>query len=258
MAYLSHEQYTYSFQQGSALAKMYIDKELSLWHLNRPIDMDMVDKLYKIQIAGSNIFMPAPITICKIKGQLLIVDGQHRIAVLSRFYIENESECEKIIVMVCTVECATQEQVKQCFCNINSGTPVPASYIDDIVSSTIKLYIQYLSTKFPNFVSTANKPPRPYFSAAIVHTQLSSFTGIKEGILDGRITANDLYKQTLIVNDNRAVMYKKVDTSTLKYAYDISEHMMKIVQTRGEFYCGLNKNWIDEVACGINLNLTSI
>lgn len=258
MAYLIHEQYTYSLQCGSTLAKMYADQEISLWHLNRPIDMDMVDKLYKIHLAGSSIFMPASITICKFGDKLLIVDGQHRIAVLSRIYSENAAECDKIVIMVCTVECKTQEQVKQCFCNINSGTPVPPSYIDDIVSSTIKLYIKFLVTKFPNFVSTANKPPRPYFSAAIVHTQMSSFTGIKEGILAGKITAQDLFKQTLVVNENRSSMYKKVDTDALKYTYDISEHMMKIVQTRGEFYCGLNKNWIDEVACGINLSLSII
>ena len=254
------ENYSYEVVSGAELAERFICGEISVWALNRPINQDIVNTLYDVN-EKSNIFLPAPITICIFEGKLLLVDGQHRVSVLERIHKERGILTSgKISIFVCFVKCDKVEEIKQCFCNINSGTPVPASYIDDIVANTIKHYIAILSATFPQYVSIADAPKRPYFSEQKIHRELSSFSGIKEGILEGKINAKILFDQTILVNQNRKRQYSDKTEDELDKQFNITKSMMGLIRKKGDngFYCGLSKEWISEVAAGIKIEIARL
>jgi hypothetical protein len=249
--------YVYEITRGGDLVSRFITGEIKSWDLNRPIAFDTVEVLFELWSKKStNIFAPNLITICRLHDNLLLVDGQHRLSVLERIHLKfGPSVTNEIMLMVCYYDCKTIDDIKECFCNINSGTPVPSSYFDDAVAETINRYYDALSIKFPSFVSESVEPRRPYFSKQKIHRQLSSFTGVREGILAHQITAEILYTHTIVVNTNRKQMYTEMNRKELD-KLGITENMFKFASQRGEFYCGLSKEWISEVAAGLKLEIS--
>jgi hypothetical protein len=239
----------YRLITGTTLLKMKKDGALITWEFNRDLDEDRVMRMYDSQVAlltkdlPLNLFAPAPIYVCRTPGgkqigsSWVLIDGQHRLAVLGLLYKRSDVQTDKIEILMCSIVCGPGRAIDDVFVQINSGTPVPSAYYDKKVKCLLADYVAFLEKEFSASVSKAPRPQRPNFNTTAVRDEMSTQMLFRDAVIDGRITLKMLTEATLEENViEKAIPHRKLPDSVLNRA------------ARTGFYLGLRDGWPTAVA----------
>ncbi len=239
----------YKLTTGAMLLKMKKDGTLITWEFNRDLDEDRVMRMYDAQTAlltknlPLNLFAPAPFYACRAAGgkqvgaSWILIDGQHRLAVLDRLSKRIDVQVDEIEILVCSIACSPERTIDDVFVQINSGTPVPSAYYDKKVKSLLAEYTKFLKKEFSLAISDALHPHRPNFNTTVVQDAMSSHVPFRDAVIDGRVTLKMLTATTLEENEmEKATLHRKLPASALDRA------------ARTGFYLGLRDGWPANIA----------
>jgi hypothetical protein len=229
------------------LLKMKQTGAFSVWAFNRDLDEDRVARMYDAQVKllkekrPFTLFMPTPVYVCACAdASLVLVDGQHRLAVLELLAKRPDVRAAEIELMLCVVNCGAGQTVDDVFIQINSGTPVPSAYYDKKVRVLLSQYVAFLETEYPLSVSRAPRPQRPNFNVTSVRDEMSSLVAFRDAVIDGRISLELLCEATR--EENRVETAIPVESRR-----KIPESVLLRAERTG-FYLGLRDGWSVAVA----------
>lgn len=244
------ENIQYFLVEGSELAQMLKTGALKLVDFNRPIDYMRVEKLYEINRTNT-IFAPSQITICKLGDGLYLVDGQHRIAVLAKMLDMGDFETTRSPkILVCQVECPDKRTLISTFHNVNSGQPVAAAYLDDIVKTTLSEFVGRLIGEFPACESHSAAPQRPNINRVATIETLSNYKELTRNIIDGKLSADMLFNFAIILNETMKSTYL-----TSGITATVTKRILDSAKKSG-FYLALDKEWTIHFMSGLLSSLT--
>lgn len=175
-------------------------------YFQRDINYEKVEELKKfIEENPYSLIIYFPIIIGYISEIGYIIDGQHRLEAIRRLYIE-EKIVEKILVQ--EIYCATYEELKIHFMNINKNSPLDKFYsnIDNNFNDILLLFKKHIKDKYKNFLSNSENPRMPQINIEKAIIELSECEQII--ISNGEFSADILIKNFEIAN-NRVYEYLK-------------------------------------------------
>lgn len=169
------------------------------WSGNRPCDMSRVDEMVDAYIKGA--YIPPMLHLAKMRdtGTFVCYDGNHRREVFER--IDDGT-------LVCIVDVminATDEEIFEEYCRINSSIQVPSLYLDyrnDDVERGIQNIVEYYCDEYKNFTSTSSRCKRPHFNRDLFIDNLwevyKQFDGITVGDMERALmNLNDYYRENI-------------------------------------------------------------
>jgi len=237
----------YELITGAYLLRLVGSASLRDWEGNRDRDGERVARMKESQLAllsagrPTNLFMPVPITVCRYQNALLLVDGQHRLAVLQALSREGALDAEGVELLLCVVPCAAAADVEETFVRINAGTPVPAAYYNQRVKRVLDEFLGLLARAHPKAVSAAARPQRPNYNKSRVRDEMSAQIPLRDAIIDNRVTAQRLAEVALAENEIERVV---VDGGARR---KLPESCLARAAKTG-FYLGLREGWSVAVA----------
>jgi hypothetical protein len=242
------ERVKYSVTTGQQLIELHNSRSLLPWEFNRDVDAPRVARMYELQVERirqgqrPNLFMPVPITVGRMSsgGALLLMDGQHRLAVLQRLAQSGLQPLEAIEIVLCEVVCDNLDDLEDLFVRINSGTPVPAAYYSKKVAVLLDEFTRALAAEFPAAVSAAPRPQRPNFNKSRVCDEMSSQLALRDAIIDGKVTPDHLI--AAVHEENAIEMLVPVSARRAVPASVLAR------ASKSGFFLGLREGWPTVVA----------
>ena len=230
-------------EDGAALAARWAAGAFALYRLNRTVDAERADAIGRA-VGASRSLGPTPFVIASVAGGVaggaFLIDGQHRMHALGRL----GGAAAGIPAFVCTVQCASEDEVFAEFRLVNCGTPLPPAYTDMAVRAALEGAVGRLAAEYPGAVSTAATCMRPNFIPRQVVDALSESRHIREAILIHGATADSLFALLTRMNGeaHRDSAAARTFGTTLK---------MTMKAASSGFYLGLAKGWVDLVSARI-------
>jgi hypothetical protein len=218
---------------------------LSPWQYNRATDEARVIRMLRDQVGRLEkgqpftLFLPVPITVCRLGGVTYLMDGQHRLAVLQRLSDTCPAAVAGVQLALCTVECREPGDLEDVFIRINSGTPVPAAYYAQKVSRVLDEYLHQLRLRYPHAESDAEHPQKPRFNLRRTRDAMSSHLELRDAIIDGWLSAERLLEVTEHENRVEAAFLAAPGAARMKTP---SSRCLKYAASTG-FYLGLRDGW---------------
>jgi hypothetical protein len=232
---------SYRICSGKQLLELCDAGKLRVWEFNRALDEARVARMTEEQLAriqrgqSVSLFMPTPVTVCRLGEGLLLMDGQHRLAVLRRLAQNPGYDAGSVELLLCEAACSRAEELEETFVRVNSGTPVPASYYNRRVLAVLDEFIAELVVKFPKAVSKAARPQRPNFNGARARDEMATQIPLRDAIIDGKLTAAALMAVAL---EDNALEKAITSTTTRKLPESALNRAAKT-----DFYLGLREGW---------------
>lgn len=214
--------------------------ESHFYGANRPIDNDHITKIRTSQEEQFRETSHYPIvssliTLGHYMDKYYILDGQHRITVISELCRWNPSYFENVDILVKIYNATSEKDLNSHFIQINQNyTPVSAYYIDVDVKTVIDSVIDKMVKFYGSwYFSTSEKPHRPHMSREMLKTALSTNELVKEHP-DADVIFNIIknYNSFLSLQNHAFFMKSKSDKTVLT-----AHH--KCFQKQPPFYLGM-------------------
>lgn len=241
-ASLAVDSYTYSLVPAEHLVEAAAEGRLVVWIKNRQLDSARVDRLYAEQAErlsrgqALSLFAPTPFVAHRdglLSGVLELLDGQHRLGVLRLLSKTHPMHLKTVKVLLCVATGISPETV---FERANSGTPIPAAYYNERVSSVTSEFAERLALAFPKAASPSVRPLRPNFNKNSVVAAMSSQIPFRDSIMDGKLTAESIFALAVTANrDESAITAAGARAATPASAIKRA--------TASGFHLGLREGW---------------
>jgi hypothetical protein len=232
---LTLDGYVYEIMEGTELVRMFKDEELLIWKENRSIDTERVKQMEE-DIKLSITMGPCPIHIAKYGDNKYIVDGQHRISVLSNLPTRITTNLR---ILCCTVDCEKEEDIFKLFKVVNAGVSVVKSYTNKDFGNTIKKLYQIMESEYSSHVKTSKSCNRPNFSKDKLMEKLGRNENFFELVKEKQLDENKLFDFMIDCNKEIRTQYKG------KYKKLGASDAMIAICKKSKFYLPLHKTWLD-------------
>lgn len=196
----------------------------------------------------NKIFIPGIITLCKVENnfnKMLLIDGQHRIKCLEKFYKENKVEKLKIR---CDIYKLNNLETAKLLYNIINNTKKVDLYYGNINPYILPELQRFFKNKWGEYCSNSYNPKNLNINLNKLckKIELSNIiTKLYDEYPDIEIVKDKLFNRIIKLNQ----YYSSQNFETfLNWGIDISKYS-KFIKSNNTFYLGLWRHyeWIDKL-----------
>lgn len=134
------------------------------------------------------------------KYGIVIIDGQHRLAVCRELIHSHPQMLENATIFIILTKAESEQTLRSEYVQINDNyTPVPEYYLNDITQQIIDEIAKWFSQRYDKAMfSSSTKPQRPHINLNVMKLHLSNNEHIKQVV---KSFAGDVKQSTKMICD---------------------------------------------------------